>query len=127
MNAQEEKWSAAPAPEKGPLPEEDWFAPVPASAGAGEEDWFAPAGEAPVEEDWSNPPADGSGSELDTLFDRLFAANQADSVGEEEQFVQDPVPSEEETPTEEIQEETPSQELPLVYEVTLEQLMAMVD
>ena len=124
---QEEKWSAAPAPEKGPLPEEDWFAPVPASVGAGEEDWFASAGEAPVEEDWSNPPADGSGSELDTLFDRLFAANQADSVGEEEQFVQDPVPGEEETPTEEIREETPSQELPLVYEVTLEQLMAMVD
>ena len=125
-DSQEEDWFAAPPPQESPFPEEDWFAPVPASSGPGGEDWFAPAQEPPPEEDWAAPHADGSGGDLDTLFDRLFAANQADGGEEDAQPDLASAPSEEQTPAEDLpDEETPLQELPLVYEVTLEQLMAM--
>ena len=125
-DSQEEDWFAAPPPQESPFPEEDWFAPVPASSGPGGEDWFAPAQEPPPEEDWAAPHADGSGGDLDTLFDRLFAANQADGGEEDAQPDLASAPSEEQTPAKDLpDEETPLQELPLVYEVTLEQLMAM--
>ena len=120
VDSQEEDWFAAPPPQESPFPEEDWFAPAPASSGPGGE-----AQEELLEEDWSAPPAGGSGGDLDTLFERLFAASQPGGE-EEEQPVQSPVPTEEQTPAEELsEEEIPLPELPLVYEVTLKQLMAM--
>ena len=115
-----EDWFAAPPPQESPFPEEDWFAPAPASSGPGGE-----AQEELLEEDWSAPPAGGSGGDLDTLFERLFAASQSGGE-EEEQPDQSPAPTEEQTPVGELpEEEIPLPELPLVYEVTLKQLMAM--
>lgn len=108
----EEDWFSAPPPAKAPIPEEDWFTSSPSPTASQEEDWSAPSAEDPV-------------SDLDALFDRLFAANQSGT--EEEEPVQDTAPSQEVGPVCALQEEekTPVQELPLVYEVTLEQLMAM--
>ena len=120
VDSQEEDWFAAPPPQESPFPEEDWFAPAPASSGPGGE-----AQEELLEEDWSAPPAGGSGGDLDTLFERLFAASQSGGE-EEEQPDQSPAPTEEQTPVGELpEEEIPLPELPLVYEVTLKQLMAM--
>ena len=146
-SSQEEDGFAAPPPERASSPREDWFAPSQAAAAFGEEDWFAPpperspsSGEERTfpaqsqfpEEDWSAPPSDGSGAELDELFDRLFAASQDHSAWEEPQ--EEPpapasLPPDLEEPAEDLAEEAEeaAPDLPLVYEVTLEQLMAMAD
>ena len=59
------------------------------------------------------------------MFEQLFAASRP--AGDEEAQPEDLAPDSQEESAPAEEEELLSQDLPLVYEVTLEQLMAMTD
>ncbi len=108
---------AAEAPSPFPL-EEDWFAEfVPAAPEPKEDDWFT--GAQPLGDDaWFQPAS---------MDHQLEAALPQDTVFEE---VVEITPEELLVPVAEApapEPEAPAEPLPLVYEVTLEQLMAMTD
>ena len=134
-----EEERAAPTAQPVSPPEEDWFAPAGAEQPA-EEDWFrAPAAEgaAAPEDDWFAPAGDqtaprsgGAGLDLDALFDDLFAAAErpaAETPPTDWDISAGTVPEEVPEPEPEVDEEADAEleALPLVYEVTLDQLMEM--
>ena len=126
---------------------EDWLSPTPAAKT--EEDWTSPTPAAKTEDDWTSPaPAAAAdddwftssqkSSNLDNVFDDLFTSlaekrsAKPETPVEEVSFLDFLSPdtaadSQEDTSADaSAQPETP-EEQPLVYEVTLEELMAMVD
>lgn len=139
---------SVPQPEVTPQPEvvpttafpasEDWFAPAPIPAPA-QDDWFAPGKEV-AGDDWFAPVKEPSESSLDSMFDKLF--KDLPTPQAELQTQPEPAPQPEpdlppawepalpEEPEEAVsvsEEKAEEEPLPLVFEVTLEQLMAMQD
>lgn len=144
-----EPTEAPAAPSSAP---EAWPVPTPAQdvlptpAAPAEEDWFAAAvpagpdwsasGASSAGEDWFAPAAQSAQSSLDAMFDTLFRSEPLSTAETwaasrpQPEPVPEPVPEPEElppvgesaAPEAESFEEEP---LPLVFEVTLEQLMAM--
>lgn len=128
--------------------QDDWFAPVTPAAPA-QDDWFVPAVPAApaASDDWFAPAAKAEAGGMDSFFEKLFeerASAEAETLETPEtqpSAMPGPQPepevvstSEEAPTTEEIptsqplppEEAAPEEEpLPLVFEVTLEQLMAM--
>lgn len=129
LPAVQENWTVS-APDQPP--EQDWFAPSPQPVPALDQtDWFQPNASAP-EEDWFAA-SSGQDANLDSMFDDLFAAHLEEWTAESQPEEEEELPQEEdlfqqdeeqEYLDEEALEEVP-EEVPLVYEVTLEQLMAM--
>ena len=149
-------FSGVPRPESqlAPVPAapaaDDWFA---SAVGSTSEDWLAPAPKATAEEDWfapTKPPetaeddwfaAASQRSSLDSLFDDFFSSLPENRESEPEPAVSEfsfqdftSAPAAEPTSMDVPEEflaasaepELP-EEKPLVYEVSLEELMAMVD
>jgi len=133
---------------------DDWFrgsaeptaSPIPDSPSVAASNWYAPAAKAPAEDDWYSDSADGSDTDwfsapsksdnLDSLFDDLFASRISVKEPEPEpesamaafSFADIQLTSETDThPEEPLPEPEAPEELPLVYEVTLEELMAMAE
>ena len=136
----EDDWSASAAKN---TTENDWFAS--ATKSNAEDDWFAPAvksdtekagdtsaAKPDTEEDWFA--TSGRNDGLDSLFDGLFAARTATEKEEPQPTVEEFSFADLQTASaaEKRSEEASSEpevveEKPLVYEVTLEELMAMGD
>ncbi len=138
----------APAsPPPAPSVEETWAAPVSPTAPA-QSDWFAPA--APAQDDWFAPAAKAQESSLDDMFDKLFADQPpleqkpeerpepqsaaepepwtgptAVSASKEKPAPEEEVPASQFFPADQPEEAVEEEPLLLVFEVTLEQLMAM--
>ena len=119
------EWTAPAASVPGT---EDWFAPVKSPLAA--DDWFAPPASAPAGDDWLAAGTAGEPDPLDAMFEDLLASRQAqaaeDAAAEEEARAA-AEPEEEGYLAEQPEDEADEEPLPLVYEVTLEQLMAMTD
>lgn len=125
----EPTWETQPA-------QTDWLTSAPQQEQVETEDWFTPTSD---EEDWFNPSAS-----QDNMFEDLFSSyqqewekevqteNSGDSLDdqpEEDLFQQSEEPTQEEQlqPEDEpLEEEPQEEETPLVFEVTLDQLIAMV-
>ena len=116
---------------------EDWFAPAAAApaASVGANDWYTPAAASAgnaAEDDWFA--ASSRNDSMGSLFDDLFASRTAregsksESVEEEFSFRDfRSAPMAEDLPEETVAAPEAVEEKPLVYEVTLEELMAMTD